>query len=116
MRKLVHFAKQEGCGALLIRNLFAFSSVVPSELLMAQDAVGERNLEVLSLDIPGAIHVAAWGNLPNKRLRDLAEPSKAAIWALPLQVFGLNDGGEPKHPLYLANKTRLMPWAKAAKS
>lgn len=59
IRKCIHFAKQEGCGALLVRNLFAWRATDPKELRGVADPAGPRNEEVLRLDPMFAVRVAA---------------------------------------------------------
>ncbi len=124
MRKLVHFAQQEGCGALLLRNVFAYSTTFPKELRLAADPVGARNEEVLAIDPFFAVRVAAWGNIPTKRLAKRAIGAISTIkMRTTLHVFGFNKPpkrspgyfhGAPKHPLYLANATRVVLWRDAA--
>lgn len=114
--KLVHYAKQEGCGRLLLRNLAAYSATDPEELTSVADPVGPRNDEVLAFDPLFAIRVAAWGNFPSKRVRERLKRSMGIVKIITtLHVFGLNKTGEPKHPLYLKNETRVIPWSKAAR-
>lgn len=113
--KLVHYAKQEGCGSLLLRNLAAYSATDPNELSLVEDPVGPRNAEVLAIDPLFALRVAAWGNFPSKRVRERLRHSVGLVKVCPvLHVFGVNQTGEPKHPLYLKNALRVVPWAQAA--
>jgi hypothetical protein len=113
MSKVVHYAKQEGCGSILIRNLAALSSANKADLNWPEfDVVGPRNAEVLALKPFYALRVAAWGNFPNERVRRRLLASVGQVKALPaLHVFGFNTKtSEPKHPLYLKNSTRIQPW------
>lgn len=113
LNKLVHYAKQEGCGSLLLRNLAAYSDKDPRSLAKVADPVGPRNHEVLALDPLFAIRVAAWGNFPNRRVRERLKASMGVVKICPtLHVFGVNQTGEPKHPLYLKNATRVVLWSK----
>lgn len=113
MAKVVHYAKQEGCGGLLIRNLAAFSSSDKRCLLpVERDIVGPRNLEVLAIRPAwSTLRVAAWGEFPTQRVRRRLLNPMAVIKADRLHVFGLNLSGEPKHPLYLKNATRVQLWS-----
>lgn len=114
--KLVHFAKQEGCGGLLLRNVGAYSATDPRELGKVSDPIGPRNEEVLMLDAFGP-RVAAWGNFTSHGVRRRLSPMVGVIKIYPgLLVFGVNGTGEPKHPLYLKNSTRLVNWADLTKS
>lgn len=121
IRKCVHFAKQEGCGSLLVRNLFAYRTTDPMKLRVAKDPYGPFNDVALSLATPAlqAMHVAAWGSLGTKWLKELAEKPLSAMYvryklnyisANTLYVFGLTKNGDPRHPLYLANATRARLW------
>lgn len=55
--------------------------------------------------------VHAWGNFVSKRVRERLKAMLGVAKTRPNQmVFGLNGTGEPKHPLYLKNTTRIRPW------
>jgi hypothetical protein len=111
LTRVVSFAVREGCGGILVRNLSAFITPYPQELLAVPDPIGPRNLEVLAMGSPGP-RVAAWGRL-QKKLAPLFGRSKATIaetmrgqrWS----CFGLTECEpyEPRHPLMLASVTRL---------
>jgi hypothetical protein len=111
--KLVHFAKQEGCGGLLLRNLGAWRATDPRELQNVSDPVGPRNSEVLALDPLFAIRVAGWGAFETKRI------ARALGYSVPQAkmscnfVLGLTRDGHPRHPLYLPNSTRAILWSDA---
>lgn len=113
VRKLIHFAKQEGCGALLLRNLAAFCATDPDELRRNDiDIVGPMNAKVLSMSSIFTLRVAAWGNFPGEKVRRRLVGSMGLAKRSPgLHVFGLNKSGEPVHPLYLPNATRAQQWA-----
>lgn len=119
IRKLIHFGKQEGCGGLLVRNLFALRATDPRDLVRAlvraADPVGQYNLGVLGLPMPFCMRVAAWGNIRGgRRLLRLAHASIGMVEHVASTfVFGLNKSGQPKHPLYLPNSTRVIPWRQA---
>lgn len=126
IKKCIHFAKQEGCGSLLVRNLFAYRATNPKELLKVADPVGPRNLDVLALDPMLAMRVAAWGQLGTKKLRSLCQHTRVAASMRCNFVLGLTEHGyeryshfadrtsrQPRHPLYLANNTRAKLWRDA---
>lgn len=114
IRKVMHFARQEGCGGVLVRNLDAFRATDASELRTAPTS--DLNLEVLRVSPFFSVRVAAWGALSTRWLRRRlnAAASQVKTFQSPLSVFGLTRDGDPRHPLYLANATRSVPWAKAA--
>lgn len=130
IRKCIHFAKQEGCGSLLVRNLFAWRATDPAELRHAADPVGPLNLSVLEHGISFGLRVGAWGQLGPKWLRRIAAPSlcSAKVRAVS-HVLALTDRGydrssysansstrQPRHPLYLPNATRVKTWREAETS
>lgn len=116
IRKVIHFAKQEGCGGLLVRNLAAWRATDPAALGRVDDPIGPRNVEVLMLTPPPLLllRVAAWGGFKSVRIRRrLLEPMGAAMSYATTHVLGLTDSGEPRHPLYLKNETRAVRWSDA---
>ena len=127
IRKCIHFAKQEGCGSLYVRNLFAWRATDPAELRHVADPVGPLNLQVLERGIGFGLRVAAWGQLGPKWLRDLAKrPIGSVHIREATHVLALTDRGydrsshfadsrtrQPRHPLYLPNATRAIRWSDA---
>jgi len=111
IRRCIHFAKQEGCGALLVRNLFAFRATDPRALLKAADPFGPLNEQVLMLSLFFATRVAAWGALSG-RLRRLAAPGLCAAARPRMLALGWTKHGDPRHPLYLPNTARAAARAK----
>lgn len=125
IRRCIHFAKQEGCGGLLVRNLFAWRATDPKELRSASDPIGSQNWEAMRFASKFEICVAAWGAMGSKRLRkarqtqlpeadEMVDHVKRLI--RPLHVFGLTKHGQPRHPLYLPNAARAVPWTEAVES
>lgn len=116
LRKLVHFAKQEGCGGLFLRNLAAWSSSDPAELATVADPFGPHNDTVLRICPDFATHLVAWGAISSPRIRKRLVHSIATIKTVPMRwllCLGVTKSGEPKHPLYLPNATRMVSWATA---
>lgn len=127
IRKCIHFAKQEGCGSLYVRNLFAWRATDPAELRNVEDPVGPLNLKVLEQRIVFGMRVAAWGQLGSKWLRSRAQRSLFVAQAGASHVLALTDHGydrsnvfadlrtrQPRHPLYLKNATRVVKWTDAS--
>lgn len=127
IRKCIHFAKQEGCGQLIVRNLFAFRATDPRELVKVTDPVGPLNVEVLTRDVLLAVRVAAWGQLGTAKLRSLCQRSRSAASMRCNFVLALTEHGydrsshfadrtsrQPRHPLYLPNATRAVLWREAS--
>lgn len=115
IRRLVRFAQKWGYNSFILLNLFAWRSTDPEGLLTTADPVGPRNdekiREVLTKSAGGSV-VVGWGShsglksfLPRRARVVLAMLREMGIKAL---CFGQNDDGSPKHPLYLAKKTKLV--------
>jgi hypothetical protein len=103
IRRCIGFAKREGYGGLVVRNLFAYRTPYVAKLLTAKDPVGPENPRVLAYDVEGAFPIAAWGIVPSK-LRAKAPSAEAAR-----RCFGLTKDGWPRHPLYLKADTPIVP-------
>jgi hypothetical protein len=116
IRRCIGFARREGMGGLLMLNLHTWRARDPDEL----DAIGYKKSyetalkenrrifqRVASMHHDG-LFVAAWG-------AHFGAPSQwrrldARKWLPNLYCFGMTQTGMPKHPLYLAASTKLMPF------
>ncbi len=117
--RCIAYARRWGFDGLEMLNLFGFRATDPRELIRAEEPVGgDTNFhipqvcwEVLRHD--GAV-LAAWGaNALHPRL---------APWAVQITTWlrtqapdgiaclGLTATGQPKHPLYLPNNARPIPF------
>ena len=113
IRRCVSFAIREGYGSMRMYNLFSPISTDPKklfEILIRHPELNDENIEYLKQTVFNAIPVVCcWGSLstnPNFTTR--------AYWVKkniihPL-CFGTNKDGQPKHPLYLAKNTPLIPF------
>lgn len=108
LRRCLYFAKREGCGSLVVRNLFALRATDPKELLRTPDPIGPLNLQVLALGTFISLRVRAWGALSG-RLRKLAKGSIATLRDHQ-NTLGVTKHGDPRHPLYLPNSARVGRW------
>lgn len=107
--RVLHFAKQEGCGGVLIRNLAARRETNQKRLWECTDPVGPRNLEVLAISVPGSVRVAAWGVLDERKRLRLGR-SLYAQRPYCTRALRVTPAGHPWHPLYLPSATRLVPF------
>jgi hypothetical protein len=110
--KVVHFAVQEGCGGILLRNLFAFGATDPRELLAAVDPVGPRNAAILQIHLGTASTcVAAWGRVAKPIRSEAIRMQSLVLYGRRMHALGLTEAHpkEPRHPLYMPNATRLRP-------
>jgi len=107
LRRLIRFAYDLRYGGLYLGNLFAYRSKYPSDLRYRPYSVGPENDQHLMImaDICSQV-VFAWGN--DGALRDRY---KEVVPMLPNALcFGKTAAGHPKHPLYIAKNTELIPF------
>jgi hypothetical protein len=103
LRRCVGFAKREGCGGMVILNLYAFRTKDPKVMMAATDPVGPNNDRVLA-HVTGTV-VAGWGTN--------ADPDRVArVRALlpRLHALGVTKDGHPRHPLYVRTDAPLIEW------
>lgn len=108
IRRCIGFAKREGCGALVVVNVFPFRATKPADL-WRQDAPtrnggpeGEIYLERAVRE--SALIIAAWG----------ADTRGCEHWikfrhSRRLMCLGKTRDGHPRHPLYVKGDTPLIP-------
>ena len=107
LERCISRSRVAGCTGLVIVNLFAFRDTNPRNLRTARDAVGPANDEVLRvITTAGAQTIAAWGG--HGRLGGRSEQVGPVLDA-PM-CLGVTQRGEPRHPLYVAGDTQLVPW------
>lgn len=106
VRRCIGFAKSWGYGGLVLTNLFGFRSTHPACLREASDPVGPDNdrwIEHWQFRVDRV--VAAWGvhgDLHDRHREVLSRIDSAFC-------LGLTNHGFPRHPLYLASVTPLVP-------
>ncbi len=108
IRRCINFSRSWGYGGMEVVNLFAFRSTAPDNLLTATDPIGPRNDIILRQVAPcsGDLIVAAWGAFPqrlglrDKEVYEMLQPRK-------VMCLGMTLKGYPKHPVRLANDTKL---------
>lgn len=115
IRRCISFSKREGCGKLVVVNLYAFRSTDPKALLAATDAVGPQNHDTIrywmSLPQTSAV-VAAWGAWPTTQRHAPARPAVeqfARQYEQSLRCLGTTKAGAPRHPLYVKGDQPLLP-------
>lgn len=106
--KVCRLAKSLDLEAVLVVNLFAFRSTDPKALKTAGvDVVGDLNDETIRRAVVrSAVTLAAWGadGKINARSRRVASTLDDAV------CLGTTSSGEPRHPLYVPNATRLVAY------
>jgi len=107
IRRMTRFALDWRFGGMLVGNLFAYRATDPKDLTECEEPVGRFNnywLEIMSQKV--SIKVACWGAHGTLLKRDKQVLSMLDSFF----IFGLNQDGTPKHPLYLPADTGLLPW------
>ena len=110
VRRCIQFAKDFGCSALCMTNLFAWRATDPKMMLAARDPVGPENDHWLKLIAGEAkVIIAAWGN--DGRHLSRSKAVKEMLAPCGLQCLKVNvKTGEPSHPLYLPASLRPIPF------
>jgi hypothetical protein len=107
IRRCIGFARSWGFAALAVGNLFAFRTASPVALRSAPDPIGRENDDwLLRLWAESQQAVAAWGN--HGRFLGRSAAIRASLPAL--EILGLTQLGEPRHPLYLPAATEPVRW------
>lgn len=109
IRRCIGFAKREGCGALVVVNLFAYRATSQADMLAAVDPVGPENdyhvMESL-IDADGPV-IAAWGAHGTHLGRDKVLRSLTYVQ---LYCLRRTKSGSPGHPLYISADAPVMPF------
>jgi hypothetical protein len=116
------FAAREGCGGIIVVNLFALRSTDPAGLRTHPDPVGPDNAHYMALALGQnpAVVIAAWGAHPFAAHRAgavaMVLDQQLAVRRLRLKCLGVTKAGHPRHPLYVNGRTPLItyPRRKAA--
>ena len=111
IRRCMSFARREGCGGVVVVNLYAFRSTDPKRLSEVEDPVGPFNKRA----IYGAAMAAAEANVPVICAWGVNDITQAAGGALALareagariMCLGKTAGGHPRHPLYVKGTQSL---------
>tara|TARA_Y100000589_G_scaffold173269_2_gene164498 strand:- start:1033 stop:1494 length:462 start_codon:yes stop_codon:yes gene_type:complete len=107
IRRCINFTKKWGYGGLCMANLFAYRATEPKTMMIADDPIGPVNDQILfDLVSKAKIVVAAWGNHGSFMGRSV----QISRSILNLRCLRINKSGEPAHPLYLNESTRLITY------
>lgn len=112
IRRCIGFAKREGCGGLVVVNLFALRATNPADLWATRP--DKRHGPRSSFEYDSAIRgvtgplVAAWGADVAKHDPEIV---KMAVWyhGADLLCLGKTKDGHPRHPLYVRADAPLVP-------
>lgn len=109
IRRCIGFARREGCGGLVVVNLFALRATQPLALLAEKDPIGPMNDEFLIDAIVNSSGpaIAAWG--AHGTFMDRADTVRR-MTDKPLWALGVTKAGQPRHPLYVRGDAPLIPY------
>ena len=109
IRRCSGYAQKWGYGGLIMVNLFAYRTTLPSNLKKVKYPVGRDNDKyIVKLSKKADITVAAWGNNGILYRRD-----KQVLSLVPnLMCLKVNKSGQPAHPLYLKKDLKLTKFAR----
>lgn len=114
IRRCVGFAKREGCGQLVMLNLFAYRTKKPKVLwaLPEVERVGPENDATLRRVLgEGGTVVAAWGVIPSQAADRVVQVRRILASAgVQPYCFDVTKDGHPGHPLYLKGDSPLLFW------
>lgn len=109
IRRCTSFAKREGCGGLIVVNLFALRATDPKQLYTHPDPVGPLNDGIVyEARLQGSPVIAAWG--VHGALNGRAEVVVGLLEFSDLMCLGTTKDGRPRHPLYVPGDAPLTVW------
>lgn len=107
--RMTGFAKAWGFNGLVVLNIFAWRSTDPQALYEVADPVGPENDAALRrwTQRAGRI-VCAWGC--HGALHNRGEVVRRLLVDRALEALAINQDGSPRHPLYVSQDTRPIPF------
>jgi len=105
------FSNAWGFRHMVVCNLFAFRATNPFDLIACEGEIRrDDNIRIIAdMGRRCSVIVCAWGHV-NKLMR--GDDERQVLAALPLSTYclGRTKDGAPRHPLYLAADTPLIPY------
>lgn len=116
IRRCIGFAKREGCGSLVMLNLFSYRTTDPKELykFALLDLTDTRKNDQMVYEVcrdlhaKGGVIVCAWG-INGSKFGQGARYRKG-LREFATKCLGLTKDGHPRHPLYLKADAPLIPF------
>lgn len=109
--RCIHFAQRWEMDAMVMTNLFAYRSTNPKEMKEQDDPIGPENDQWLLACAKDAVQViCCWGNHGEFSMRG-AQVRDELCQVADLKMFKLTKRGNPIHPLYLPNNSKLEVYA-----
>ena len=113
IRRCVAFSRREGCGSLIVTNLYSLRATDPAALLDHPDPVGPLGDQYLTA--PARLHaglvIAAWGTGGASGGRGSSAAALLRDIGVQLHCLGTTKDGHPKHPLYVRGDTPIERYA-----
>lgn len=113
-RNCIAIARQNGCGAILLVNLFAVRSKDPTQVNTFKNPIGGKQADDMIRFAASRADkiVVAWGNngpvINKQRIGDVLRLLRN--WHGQLHTLGLTAAGEPTHPRFINTATPLSPF------
>lgn len=117
--KDIELISRAGYGAFEKANLFALRATKPKKLVEDGCLTGGAMTDAILIKAitQAAVIIVAWGAPPSfggKKTKKIFDERIAEVIGLignrEMMCFGLTQEGYPRHPLYLANETKLEPY------
>ncbi|QKV98159.1 DUF1643 domain-containing protein (plasmid) [Streptomyces sp. NA02950] len=110
--RCISFARREKAGGLAVVNLFARCATDPAALKTDPDPVGALADSFIDRTVArSSLVIAAWGAHGGLHGRADQVAARLGRRGIALRCFGTTKAGQPLHPLYLHDKTPLVPYA-----
>lgn len=113
IRRCIGFARDNGYGAIIVLNIFAWRATNPDALTGVVDPVGRLNDALIITETDGRDVLCAWGASVPTYWRHRPPALVAILRELgrELHHLGLTQDGSPRHPLYVRADTPITKWA-----
>lgn len=109
LRRIRWFSHQFGFRSFVMTNLFAYRATKPRAMLRHANPIGTDNDAMLTEAAKSAgMIIACWGTHGAHLARDV---SVRKLINAPLFCLGINEGGTPRHPLYVPGIQKPIPFA-----
>lgn len=113
IRRVIALAQREGCGRLVMLNLFAYRSTNPKVLRKVADPIGPHNDIMIDSHVRdyNAKVVCGWGanGFINSRAFKMVRALKPSV---DFYCLGYTKDHAPRHPLYLRSNEPLIPYTR----
>lgn len=109
IRRVVGFARREGCGWVRMLNIYGLRATDPARLWEHPNPTGLSADAILAEYAQGLV-VVAWGAGGRRNGRGAAVTRLLLAAGVAPVCLGVTASGQPRHPLYVRADTPLVPW------